>query len=74
MLITDGRHSFAIGSYKNPTALANAFVPFQVGLNAGDQRRYVNIPVTSLLEENIIRIDGMHAIELHHTSWDINLA
>ena len=64
MLLTDGRRSFAIASYKNPTALADVLVPIQVGLNAGDLRRYVNIPVTLLQNENIIRIDGMYVIRV----------
>ena len=60
MLVTDGRSSFGIVLYDNPTLFNNVLVPAQVGLNAGDRRRYINIPAAVLQQEHIIRIDGIH--------------
>ena len=54
VLATDGKVSFAIFLYKN----LDAFIPVEVGFNAGDQERFANIPVTSLQDVNVYRIDG----------------
>ena len=58
-LVTDGASSFAIVLYNDLTALRGLAVPIQVGFNAGDRQRYLNIPVDSLQRVNVYRIDGM---------------
>ena len=60
VLTTDGTISFAILLYNNPTTLhvLNNLIPIEVGFNAGDQERYASIPLTSLQEVNVYRIDG----------------
>ena len=64
MLATDGTISFAILLYNNPTTLhvLNNLIPIEVGFNAGDQERYASIPLTSLQEVNVYRIDGEHLL------------
>ena len=65
MLATNGTISFAILLYNNPTTLNdinNYLTPVEVGFNAGDRERYANIPLTSLQEVNVYRIDGEHLV------------
>ena len=60
MLATDGTISFAILLYENPATLNNIdnLIPAEVGFNAGDQQRFASIPVTSLQQVNVYRVDG----------------
>ena len=60
VLATDGRVSFAIILYKNLNII-DASLPVEVGFNAGDQERFAHIPVTSLQEVNVYRIDGEYS-------------
>ena len=66
MLATDGTISFAILLYKNLAILnnINGLIPVEVGFNAGDRQRYASIPVTSLQEVNVYRIDGEYTLIL----------
>ena len=62
VLVTDRTSSFAIVMYDNLTTLQilHSFSDLvQVGFNAGDRQRYLNIPVNSLQQVNVYRIDGM---------------
>ena len=59
MLVTDGTSSFAMVLYNNLENLRGVAAPIQVGFNAGDRQRYLNIPVNSLQQVNVYRIDGM---------------
>lgn len=64
MLATNRTISFAILLYDNPTLNTlhsiNNLIPAEVGFNAGDRRRYASIPLTSLQEVNVYRIDGKY--------------
>ena len=65
MLSTDGKASFAAMVYKNPYNVVGFHGPRQVGFDAGDKTRGVNIlgensmDYCTLLGVNIFRIDGM---------------
>ena len=60
---SDRTSTFAIVMYDNLAAVRALFslgVPVQVGFNAGDGQRYLNIPVNSLQQVNVYHIDGMY--------------
>ena len=60
VLVTDRTSSFAIVMYDNVSTLQTLSNPVQVGFNAGDGQRYLNIPVNSLQQVNVYHIDGMY--------------
>ena len=59
VLVTDRMSSFAIIIYDDLSTLQTLHSFVQVGFNAGDRQRYLNIQVNSLQQVNVYRIDGM---------------
>ena len=60
VLVTDMTSSFAIFIYDDLSTVQRLSIPVQVGFNAGDQQRYLNIPVNYLQQVNVYRIDGTY--------------
>ena len=58
VIATDGTASFAIFLYKNDINTLHDLHEPQIGFNAGDGERMTNIPVDSVENVNIYRIDG----------------
>ena len=65
VLVTDRTSSFAIVIYDDLSIIQTLSIPVQVGFNAGDRQRYLNIPVNSLQQVNVYRIDGMCGRQLN---------
>ena len=66
VLSSDGNASFAALTYKDPRAMKSLNEPVQVGFDAGDKTRGVNIsPLSSaapLQQVNVFRIDGTYML------------
>lgn len=58
ILSTDGKASFAIFLYEDPSVIST-LPAVQIGFNAGDREHMANIPINSTQETNVYRIDGM---------------
>lgn len=65
VLSTDGDASFAALIYEDPSDVINFPITHQVGFNAGDNSRAINIlekesdtPIIDLQRVNVFRIDG----------------
>lgn len=60
VLSTDGKASFAVFIYLDPSSLMLDYSRGPVvGFNAGDRTKLSNIPVESLGLVNLLRIDGI---------------